>query len=362
MASFYFPPEWAPHEATWLAWPHNRRDWPVKFAAIPLVFAEMVRWLATSETVRILVQGAAHEAAARRALADIRGPAAWPPERVEFFRIPTDRGWTRDMGPMFVRRGGPQGELVIADFRFTAWAKHPDFARDDRMAARVAKKLKLDAIRPAVRDERVVLEGGAIDVNGGGTLLATVQCLLDNTQQARNPSLTREEIEAVLAETLGATNVCFLDRGIAGDDTGGHIDDFCRFVDKRTIALMTCDNPQDENFPALRRAQEQLADLRLEDGSRPEVVSLPSPEPLYFRGQRLPASYANFYIANAVVLVPTFNDPADRRALGLLAELFPNRRVVGIHAVDLVWGFGAIHCLTQQQPIAGEALAKAQRN
>ncbi len=347
---YYFPPEWAPHEATWLAWPHQRADWPGKFAAIPWVFAEMVRRLIPGELVRVIVLDAKHEAAARRALERVLGSARHWESRVQFFRIPTDRGWTRDMGPIFLRRGGPGGPRVVADFRFNGWAKYDNYQLDDRVARTAAKKLGIELIRPTAAGQPVVLEGGAIDVNGAGTLLTTRQCMLDHSQQPRNPQLSQQQLEEVFSLYLGVSKVFYFDEGIAGDDTGGHIDDLCRFVSPNTVALMTCDNPADENYGPLSRCREQAADLRLADGSRPEVIALPSPEPLYFRGQRLPASYANFYIGNEVVLVPTFNDPADRKALGLLAEAFPNRQVIGIHAVDLVWGLGTIHCLTQQQP------------
>lgn len=347
---FYLPPEWAPHEATWLAWPHQRADWPGKFAAIPWVFAEMVRRLIPGELLRLIVLDAKHEAAARRVLERVLGSARRWEARVQFFRIPTDRGWTRDMGPIFLRRGGPGGPRVVADFRFNGWAKYDNYQLDDRVARTAAEKLGIELIRPTAAGRPVVLEGGAIDVNGEGTLLTTRQCMLDHSQQPRNPQLSQQQLEEAFSQYLGVSKVFYFDEGIAGDDTGGHIDDLCRFVSPNTVALMTCDNPADENYGPLNRCREQAADMRLADGSRPEVIALPSPEPLHFRGQRLPASYANFYIGNEVVLVPTFNDPADRTALGLLAEAFPSRQVIGIHAVDLVWGLGTIHCLTQQQP------------
>lgn len=344
--SHYMPAEWEPHEATWLAWPHDRRDWPGKMGAVPWAFAEMARRLSEGEIVRILVQSDRHEASARRVLDKARAQS----ERVEFFRFPTERAWTRDMGPMFVRRGSRTGPLVVADFQFTAWARYSDYQKDSQVAAQAAQALKLEAIRPEAGGKRFVLEGGAIDVNGRGSLLTTEQCLLDNTQQARNPHLTKEQIDAVLRDTLGAENIFYLGEGIAGDDTGGHVDDLARFVNPRTIVVCGEKNTADVNHRAARDARERLASMKLEDGSRPAVVVLPMPEPLHFGPIRLPASYTNFYIGNAVVLVPTFNDPADRNALGILSELFPTRKVVGIHAVDLVLGFGAVHCLTQQQP------------
>jgi agmatine deiminase len=356
---FFLPAEWEPHEATWLAWPHGEVNWPGKLAAVCWAFAEMVRRLAPGERVRIIVQDAAHEARAR----DVLSRAAADLGQVDFFHFPTDRGWARDMGPIFLRRGSRRGSLAIADFRFNGWARYPDFQRDDRVASLAAEALGIPRICPVVEagtlslsenpanyEKRFVLEGGAIDVNGHGTLLSTEQCLLDNSQQARNPELTREQIDQALCETLGASNIFYLPGGIAGDDTGGHVDDLCRFVNPQTVVILTEENPNDVNYRAIAMGRERLEDLRLEDGSRPEVVELPSPEPLMCDGLRLPASYANFYIANAVVLVPTFNDPSDRLALGTLAELFPSRKVVGIHAVDLVRGFGTVHCLTQQQP------------
>lgn len=343
---YRMPAEWEPHEATWIGWPHNRSDWPGKFAAIPWVYGEIVRKIAAGETVRILVQSKAHEAKALRLFAR----AAVDLSRIAFFRIPTDRGWTRDFGPIFVRRDRPKREVAVAGFRFNAWARYPDWRNDDRVSARAAAALGLRRIRPLVRNREVVLEGGAIEVNGRGTLIATEECLLDPVVQARNPGMSRGDLEAVFGSTLGATNVIWLGRGIAGDDTHGHVDDLCRFTGPKTVVLCREKDPKDDNHRALEANRERLASARLEDGSRLEVVPLPMPAPLRFDGIRLPASYANFYVCNAAVLVPTFNDPNDRAALGILSELFRDRPVVGIHAVDLVWGFGTLHCLTQQQP------------
>jgi len=256
------------------------------------------------------------------------------------------------MGPLFVRRATGRGEIAIAGFRFNAWAKYPDFRKDARIAARAARRFGL-AVRPAAWDGRdVVLEGGSIDVNGLGTLVTTEECLLDPEIQVRNPGFGRRDYEDVFRDVLGATNVIWLGRGVAGDDTHGHVDDICRFVGPRTLVVCRESDPKDANHRPLEENWERLQGARLQDGTRPEVVALPMPAPLVFAGQRLPASYANFYMANAAVLVPTFNDPADRVALGLLAELVPDRPVIGIHAVDLVWGLGTLHCLTQQQPAA----------
>jgi agmatine deiminase len=340
------PAEWETHEATWITWPHKQSDWPGKFAPIPWVYAEVVRKLVPGEIVRVLVAGKKQEdeakATLKRAGVDLK--------RVEFFRFPTDRGWNRDMGPIFVRNDAGRGDLQVVRFRFNGWAKYPDWKKDDQISDRAARALRLKT-RPVVHNGRkVALEGGAIDVNGKGTVLSTEECLLDPVVQIRNPGFTRRDYEAVLRDALGVSNVLWLGRGIAGDDTHGHVDDVCRFVNPRTVVLCREKSAGDVNHRPLEENWERLRGMHLEDGSRIEVVNLPMPAPLYLDGQRLPASYANFYVANNAVLVPTFNDPADRQALGILAELFPGRIVAGIHAVDLVWGLGTLHCLTQQQP------------
>jgi agmatine deiminase len=337
------PAEWEPHEATWIAWPHRRDDWPGKFGPVPWVYAEIVRHLHQSERVCILVNDAAAEGRARRRLAR----SGIELGRVRFFRCPTDRVWTRDYGPLFVKDAA--GAVAVTDWRFNAWAKYDDWQRDDTVPARVAESLGLRRWQPEVGGRRVVLEGGSIDVDGRGLLLTTEECLLSPIQ-ARNPGLGREELERVLGAYLGVRKVLWLGRGIAGDDTHGHVDDLARFVGPGTVVTAVEDDPGDVNHEPLRENLERLRGLTDLDGHPLRVHTLPMPAPLVFDGQRLPASYANFYIANDRVLVPTFNDPNDRRALGVLAELFPGRTVVGIHAVDLVWGLGTLHCLTQQQP------------
>jgi agmatine deiminase len=337
------PAEWEPHEATWLAWPHAVGDWPGRFGPVPWAYADIVKKVAVGETVRLLVNDAAHEARARRHL--LRHGADLG--RVDFRRIPTDRSWMRDSGPVFVRRGARR---AVAGFRFDAWSKYPDWRRDARVPERAARGLGLSLL-PVRREGRVVvLEGGAIDVNGAGSILATEECLLDPTVQVRNPGFGRSDYEAVFHEALGASCTVWLGKGIAGDDTHGHVDDLARFVSPSTIVLAREDDPSDPNHATLAENRERLASARLADGSRPDVGDLPMPAPVIFDGQRLPASYANFYVANAAVLVPTFNDPADREALGILGELFRDRPVVGVHALDLVWGLGTLHCLTQQEP------------
>lgn len=333
------PAEWEKHEATWLSWPHNLSDWPGRFAPIPWVYAEIIRRISAGETVRLLCgQGGA---AARRVLKK----AGVALDRVQLLEVPTDRVWTRDTGPIFVRRGG---ERCIARFRFNAWAKYPDWKRDVRIPERAAKALGV----PLLDQGGVVLEGGAIDVNGRGSILTTEECLLDPEVQVRNPGYTRADYQKLFAAALGARNTLWLGKGIAGDDTHGHVDDLARFVDPRTVALCVEDDPADDNYRPLRENRERLQSARLEDGSRPEIVPLPMPDPLWFAGRRLPASYANFYVCNAAVLVPVFDDPQDRVALGILGGLFKDRAVIGIGCRDFVWGLGTLHCCTQQEPAA----------
>jgi agmatine deiminase len=345
-SGYRMPAEWQRHEATWIGWPHNRTDWPGKIIPIQWVYTEIVRKLAPGEIVRILVNSELHEAQARRVL----DKAGVDRARVEFFRFPTNRGWTRDFGPLFVRRDRRPARTAIVRFRFNAWAKYPDWQLDDQVPERVAGALGCAIFHARLKGRGLVLEGGSIDVNGRGTIITTEECLLDPLTQTRNPGLSRQGYESAFAKFLGATHTLWLGRGIAGDDTHGHVDDLCRFVNETTVVLCRETNPQDDNYAPLEENRERLQSMRLEDGSAVQVVDLPMPAPLYFRGQRLPASYANFYIGNAAVLVPTFNDANDRAALGLLGELFTDRPVIGIHAVDLVWGLGTLHCLTQQQP------------
>lgn len=326
------PAEWEPHEATWIAWPHNREDWPGRFAPIPWVYGEIVRKLSRVERVRILVRDEALERQARRVLA--KSGAVM--EAVEFLRCPTDRVWTRDYCPLFVR--DQSGHVGLTAWRFNGWAKYDDWKLDAAVPARIARRLRLPAWRPGL-----VLEGGAIDVNGAGLLLATEECLLSPVQQ-RNPGVGREKLERAFAEYLGAERVVWLRNGIAGDDTHGHIDDLARFTAPDTVVIAAEQDRADANYEPLKR---NLALLR---ATGLKVVTLPMPRPLEFCARRLPASYANFYIANGLVLVPTFNDPADRIALATLARVFPDREVTGVHAVELVWGLGTLHCMTQQQP------------
>jgi agmatine deiminase len=346
---FTMPAEWETHEATWLSWPHNPTDWPGKLGTIRWVYGEMVRRIAPGEIVRILVNSKAEAKLARRYL-DRSGAGLGS---VEFIVHPTNRGWMRDSGPVFVRRyEGRDLETAIVNFHFSAWAKYSDWRKDRRVPKMAAKRLGKTLFDAKCGGRKFVLEGGGIDVNGHGTLLTTEECYLSRKVQVRNPGLGRKGFEAALRENLAVTNVFWFGSGVTGDDTHGHVDDICRFVNRNTVVLIREENPKDINYRPLAENWERIRGLRLEDGSKPEVVALPMPAPLNFEGERLPASYANFYIANAAVIVPTFNDPNDRVALGIIGELFRDRPVVGIHAVDLVLGFGTLHCLTQQQPVA----------
>jgi agmatine deiminase len=347
---YRMPAEWDPHEATWLAWPHNPEDWPGKFQPIPWLYAEIVRLLSTRELVHILIDG---EKAEQRATSMLQR-AGVHLDRVSFHRWPTNRSWTRDTGPIFIR--DREGRVALTDWKFNGWAKYPNSQLDDRIPARAAKLLKVPSWQPHVRNEngtphRVVLEGGSIDTNGQGILLTTEECLLSEVQQ-RNPGVSRAQLEQALHEYLGIDQVLWLNRGIAGDDTHGHVDDITRFVAITTIVTTVEPNTTDPNHAPLAENLARLKAARTPEGKQFTLVELPMPRPVVFRNQCLPASYANFYIANGLVLVPTFHDPSDRVALNILAEVFPDREVIGIHAVDLVWGLGTLHCMTQQQPAA----------
>jgi len=341
------PAEWSPHAGTWLAWPHQRSDWPGKFSPTRWVYTEIIRAITRHERVNLIVGGKKMREAAAAKLAF----ASVDMDQVTFWELPTDRSWVRDSGPIFAVNN--RGERAVLDWHFNAWAKYENWTRDDLLPAFVAERLRLPARQPLHKGRRVVLEGGSIDVNGEGLLLTTEECLLSKVQE-RNPGFDRGDYERLFADWLGIDRVLWLNRGIAGDDTHGHVDDLARFVGSRTVVAVEERNAADENYEPL---QENLERLRGMAGL--EVIPLPMPAPVVCDGVRLPASYANFYIANGIVIVPTFNDPMDRTALGILAELFPHREVVGIHCVDLVWGLGTLHCMTQQEPEQSAAAAKS---
>ncbi len=355
-AARVMPAEWAPHRATWIAWPHHASDWPGKLSAVHWVYVELVRHLAASERVAMLFRSVADE---RRALSRLRR-AGVGATALECYQVPTDRSWVRDSGGTFVRTTAASGgsQIAAVDWHFNAWAKYDNWRDDDQVTARIAAARRMRRIVPRATtlDRPVVLEGGSIDVNGAGAALATEECLLHETIQVRNPGLGRQGTERALRDYLGVTQVIWLGRGVVGDDTHGHVDDIARFVGPRTVVAAVEANTADVNHEPLAENLARLGAVRV-DGRPLTVVPVPMPRPVWFGSQRLPASYLNFYIANTVVLVPTFNDPADRVALHIFRELFPNRTVVGIHALDLVLGLGTIHCATLQEPAAGPAVA-----
>lgn len=342
MAAYRMPAEWEPHEGTWIAWPHEKSDWPGKFQPIPWVYGDIVARLAKVERVHILVNDEAAERNARKVLRAAHAESA----NVDFFHCPTNRSWTRDFCPIFVR--DERGKVVITDWQFNGWAEYDNSQADDAVPSQIAPKLRLKAIQPKLGRRRIVLEGGSIDVNGAGSMLTTEECLLSDVQQ-RNPGLSREQYESIFQQYLGVRHVIWLHRGIAGDDTHGHVDDLARFVNPNTVVIAVEDDKAEENYDPLQENLKLLRRMKDQDGNPLRVVPLPMPQAVYFAGQRLPASYANFYIANELVLVPTFNDKKDRVALNTLAKLFPDREVVGIHCGDLVLGLGTLHCMTQQQ-------------
>src|SRR5271168_3078618 len=348
---YRMPAEWETHASTWLAWPHYRADWPGKFEPIQWVYAEIIRHLGRHERVDLIVNSAASEKQARKVLAKANALS----DNIRFHRWPTDRVWTRDSGCTFVKccadnpkRDSREG-LSAIKWRFNAWAKYPNWQRDEKIGSLMAKAAQADEIRAVFGKQRVVLEGGSIDANGHGTLLTTEECLLSKVQQ-RNPALKRKDYERLFADHLGIRKVIWLGSGIAGDDTHGHVDDITRFVSPETVVTAIESNPDDPNYEPLRENLRRLREATNQDRRLLSIVELPMPAPVVFEGRRLPASYANFYIANGVVLVPVFNDPNDRVALEILADLFPDREIVGIYSGDLIWGYGAIHCMTQQQP------------
>ncbi|HMA92278.1 MAG TPA: agmatine deiminase family protein [Polyangiaceae bacterium] len=366
-SGFRMPAEWEPHAATFLAWPHKRGDWPGKADVIPWVFGEMARELSRVERVRVLVRDAKEQ----RLGASVFGRAGVELSRIDWLKADTNRSWTRDSLPNFVVQDAVAGTRAKASerrafrsasasrrvgavkWRFDGWNRYPDHDLDDAAGIHVAETCASIAWYPEVtirgRRRRITLEGGSIDVDGQGTLLTTEECLLTG-KRARHRALGRAGSEKLLGEYLGISKVIWLSDGIAGDDTSGHIDDFARFVKPRVVVVCREPRRTDPNHQRLAKAAEILRSARDAQNRKLEVIPLPMPEPVTYGGVQLPASYANFYIANGLVLVPTFNDAKDREALGILAEIFDDRRVVGIHARDLVLGLGTLHCSTQQEP------------
>jgi len=337
---FRMPAEWEPQEAVWLSWPHNRRTWPGKFRVVPGHYAAYAAAISRFERVRINLAPALVPRA-RRLLARAGADLA----RVAFYPHPTNDAWVRDHGPLFVRSAAT-GEVALTDWRYNAWGgKYPPYDLDNRIPARIGRALGLRRfVNP------MVLEGGSIDVNGAGLLLTTEACLLHPN---RNPRLDRAAVEQNLREYLGVHTILWLGDGIAGDDTDGHIDDLTRFFAEDGLVTVVEPNRRDVNHRALAENRERLDGFRTPAGRRFRIAELPMPAPVFHRGQRLPASYANFLVVNGAVLMPSFRQPRrDRAAAAVLAGCFPGREVVAIDCLELVWGLGTLHCLSQQQPAA----------
>ena len=360
---YRMPAEWEPHASTWLAWPHYHGDWPGKFEPIPWVYAEIIRNLAKHEQVELIVNNATAARQARKVLE--RADAL--SENIRLHRWPTNRVWLRDSGCIFLKprtdfarleSRGPSlnkskesglADLLALKFRFNAWAKYSNWRYDEKIGSLMSKAAHTSEIRATSAGQRMVLEGGSIDVNGAGTVLTTEECLLSKVQE-RNPHMARIHYEKAFADYLGAPNTIWLGRGIEGDDTHGHVDDLTRFVSRDTVVTMVEPDSKNENHAPLRANLRRLQAARDQDGKQLTVVELPMPQAVIFEGRRLPASYANFYIANGVVLAPVFNRPNDRIAMNTLAQLFPKREIIPIYSGDFIWGLGAMHCMTQQQP------------
>jgi agmatine deiminase len=340
---FHMPAEWEHHEATWLSWPHKEESWPGAFEPVPGIFVEITRHLAESELVRINVADVDFAESVNTLLR----AGGVNLDAVRFHFNPTNDAWARDHGPIYVVRDlNGRRERAINDWGYNAWGdKYPPYDLDDVIPTRIAEEMNETLFNPGI-----VMEGGSLDVNGGGTLITTEACLLNPN---RNPHLNREQIEQYLKDYLGVTNILWLGEGIVGDDTDGHIDDLTRFVSRDTVVTVIEEDPQDENYQLLQDNYERLLRMKDQDGNPLRILKLPMPGPVCFADQRLPASYANFYIANNSVLVPTYRHANDARACEILQACFPNRRVVAVDCTHLIWGLGSIHCVTQQQPSAG---------
>ncbi len=345
---YRMPAEWERQEAMWLAWPHNKNDWPDRFGPIPWVYVEIIRYLSQHQRIRLLVRNDWDENTAR----DILERAHVNIDQIDFWQIPTNRIWMRDSGPIFVR--DENGQKVMLNWKFNAWAKYPNHKLDDKVPERAQAFLPYKRETPWIewegKQRRIVLEGGAIDVNGQGALITTEECLIDPAVQCRNPGFTFRHYEEAFAQWLGIDQVIWLGKGIAGDDTHGHVDDLARFINEDTIVTVVESNEEDENHAPLKQNLKRLKAARALNIKPYNIIELPMPRPVIFEDTRLPLSYANFLIANNIVLVPTFNDPNDRTALSILSEAMPEREIIGIHASDLVWGFGTLHCMSQQEP------------
>ncbi|MBI9042407.1 agmatine/peptidylarginine deiminase [Lutibacter sp.] len=338
-----FPAEWEKQQGILLCFPHNGNDWPGKYEAIQWAFVEFIKKVTSVEEVILVV---ASEKLKQKVIGMLE-TASVEISNVSFIIHKTNRSWMRDSGPIVVYNNGRREAL---NFNFNGWAKYTNYQLDKHVPKQVSEHLNIPLTQVMHKGKPVIVEGGAIDVNGKGTLLTSEECLLHPTVQVRNKNFKKEDYETVFKEYLGVTNVIWLGDGIVGDDTHGHIDDLCRFVNEDTIITVIEDNINDANYAPLQDNLKRLQKAKLETGKSPKIVTLPMPKPLIFDGIQIPASYANFLILNKTVLVPTFNDSKDRIALNIIAKCFPDKEIIGINAIDLIWGFGTLHCLSQQIP------------
>ncbi|HEY8401384.1 MAG TPA: agmatine deiminase family protein [Cytophagaceae bacterium] len=336
---YYFPAEWVKHSATWLSWPHKEESWPGKIHTIYPVYAQFVKEVAKGEMVHINVSSEKMQEAATAHL-QAQGVDM---SKVKFFLNPTNDAWCRDHGPAFLINPSAEQKKIIVDWNYNAWGgKYPPYDLDDVIPTLIAEAYNIPVVHPGI-----IMEGGAVDFNGKGTVLTTTSCLLNPN---RNPTLSQPQIEEYLANYYGVSNILWLGDGIVGDDTDGHVDDITRFVNEDTVLTVVEENKQDENYEPLQENLKLLKQMRLENGKQLNIVELPMPSPVIYEDQRLPASYANFYISNAAVVVPVFNDKNDERALEIIAQFFPDRKVIGLDSTDIIWGLGSFHCLSQQEP------------
>ena len=334
------PAEWEEQKSTWIAWPHNKKDWPNKFDFIPEIFAEIISHISKGQKVNILIENNVLKKKAILILKNFKVNFS----NIKFSLCKTDRAWLRDSFPIFVKN---KNKKILLNWKFNSWAKYKNFKKDNSIINKVKKVLKLQSISPVFNRRKVVLEGGAIDVNGKGTLITTEECLLSKIQQ-RNSGFKKHDYEKIFFNYFGIRKIIWLKRGIVGDDTHGHIDDLARFVSENTIFLAYERNKKDVNYKILRNNFRILK--KLDDFKKLKIIKIPMPEAKYIEGTRVPASYLNFYIANKVILVPTFNDKKDKLVLKMFRKHFKSRKVVPIDCSILIWGFGAIHCMTQQEP------------
>ncbi len=337
-AGYIFPAEWAPHTATWLSWPHKEESWPGKIETIYKPYCEFIKILTEGELVRINVKDAEMEAFAKSELTKVGADLS----KIEFFHFATNDAWCRDHGPAFLINATTKQKTIV-DWGYNAWGdKYPPYDLDDVIPTKIGKHFNLPVYNPGI-----VMEGGSVDFNGAGTLLTSTACLLNEN---RNPHLNQQQIEEYLKNYYGVQQILWLGDGIVGDDTDGHIDDITRFVNANTVVTVVEENKHDENYHILQENLQMLREFKLLNGESLNIIELPMPSPVVYDGQRLPASYANFYIGNAAVIVPTYRDKNDEKAIEILRACFPDRKVVGIDSTDIIWGLGSFHCLSQQEP------------